>query len=523
MNNCRFLIHFRKDTFSALPSTTQVIVLNQPKSHAGFYRALNSFVESHYAVFSKLCEELNYDFCFFPHTFEKLKDVMGQSFIDAIRYCHPDAPEMSDFLVASEEFNLSEFISDDDGDYLLPGLICYAGDEFDMSDRYTFFYQALPDSVRKALILGNLALDDFSGFLSDFIRLVESLGLEGQEVLSASFESKHDIDANQSTDHSVIECDTDWDDEVLSPTGNKFSLDYFDEEEESIPLDKAESSINNGVCLPEQSLPQAFHQRKSKDTPDDDAQKVRSLNKARLRSPHRMCLNRSQSEPAIPLVGKTFSKVGAAIGGLVNGLLAKVSSPSVMSLAAASSMFSDRTDTNFADLNFSDEVKDKLIKFKALAQELINNGIEGWLLEKLLRPTRQLSRLHIHGVRIFLTDYNNLEIEMGPLPKTVFFFYLRHPEGVRFRDLRKHRDELWRIYGLLNTKEDQAKAQKSIDELVDSTTNRINEKVNAIQKAFVTKFDAELAKYYYITGQRATAKKIILDRSLVTWDGILKP
>lgn len=509
MNHSRFFIHFRKDAFSALPTTMQVIVLNQPKSHAGFYRALNGFVESHYADISKLCGALNYDFCFLPYTLEKMKNSMGQALLDAIRYCHPDAAELSDSLEDSVGFNLADFVADDDRDDLLPGLICYAGEELDESDRYAFFYREFPDTIRKALILGNLTLDDFFAFLDDFIRLVEILRLG------------YDVNQTRNVLYS-ISYDAYEDNEELIQTDDSL-FGALPDKIESGPIDKAEPSINYDVCLPEKSLPKDFHQRKSKDATDDDVQQEPSLHRDRLGSTSRMCLNRIQKKPKPPLVGKTFSKVGAAIGGLVNGLLAKVSSPSVMSLAAASSMFSDRVDTNYADLNFSDEVKDKLKKFKVLAQELINNGVEGWLLEKLLRPTRQLSRLHIHGVRIFLTDYNNLEIEMGPLPKTVFFFYLRHPEGVRFRDLRKYRDELWQIYGLLNTKEDQAKAQKSIDELVDSTTNRINEKVNAIQKAFVTKFDAELAKHYYITGQRASAKKIILDRSLVTWDGILKP
>ena len=344
MNHSRFFIHFRKDAFSALPTTMQVIVLNQPKSHAGFYRALNGFVESHYADISKLCGALNYDFCFLPHTFEKLKDVMGQSFVDAMRYCHPDTPDMSDSLDVSEEFNLSDFVADDDGRDLLPGLICYAGEALDMTDRYTFFYQAFPDSIRKALILGNLTLDDFFAFLSDFIRFIESLGLEGHLVLPQSFEN--DIYANQYVDHSVIEYDADWDDKVLGKVDDMFSLDFSDEEEESIPSDKAEPSINYDVCLPEKSLPKDFHQRKSKDATDDDVQKEPSLHRDRLGSTSRMCLNRIQKKTKPPLVGKTFSKVGAAIGGLVNGLLAKVSSPSVMSLAAASSIFSDRVDTN---------------------------------------------------------------------------------------------------------------------------------------------------------------------------------
>ncbi|HUH33440.1 MAG TPA: hypothetical protein VLZ28_05765, partial [Daejeonella sp.] len=44
-------------------------------------------------------------------------------------------------------------------------------------------------------------------------------------------------------------------------------------------------------------------------------------------------------------------------------------------------------------------------------------------------PSRLLIDKHS---KLFLTDFGNLEIKMSPLPKTLFLFYLRHPEGVAF-------------------------------------------------------------------------------------------
>lgn len=519
MKTNQLFIHFRKNTFSALPANTQVILFNQPKLNAEFYLALNSFVESHFSDISNLCKAHNYDFCFLPHTLEKWKNTMGQELLDAIRYFHPDASEVSDSLDDSMKFNLSDFVSDDDGAELHPGLICYAGEKFDAPDRYTFFYLEFPDSIRKALILNNLTTDEFSGFLTDFIRFVKVLRHEEHDIFYSSLDACYDEESDQESVvlHTLQQnTDTDFD---FPNQIDDFSLECLIKEE-SKPKKEAEPSENKDSCISQSECEQY---PLAEDKTQSDAEKKNENKKEGGRfgssSMSRICLNKKAVAP--PLISKTLSKVGAAIGGLVDGMLASVSMPSFLSLATASAMFSDRADSNFADLHFSDEVKDKLIKFKVLAIELIKNGVEGWLLEKLLRPSRQLSRLHIHGVRIFLTDYNNMEIEMGPLPKTVFFFYLRHPEGVRFRDLRKYRDELWKIYGVLNTKEDQVKAQKSIDELIDSSKNRINEKVNAVQKAFVTRFDPELAKNYYITGKRAMPKKIILDRSLVTWDGVL--
>ena len=63
-----------------------------------------------------------------------------------------------------------------------------------------------------------------------------------------------------------------------------------------------------------------------------------------------------------------------------------------------------------------------------------------------------------------LPDFNNLEIELGPLPKTVFIFLLRHPEGVLFKDLRPHSKELKEIYTKVGNRLDMDQIEKSIKE-----------------------------------------------------------
>lgn len=57
-------------------------------------------------------------------------------------------------------------------------------------------------------------------------------------------------------------------------------------------------------------------------------------------------------------------------------------------------------------------------------------------LEIILNYRIKLSRLLItRRNEIFMSDFDNREIKMDHLSKTVFFLYLRHPEGIRFKDL----------------------------------------------------------------------------------------
>lgn len=133
--------------------------------------------------------------------------------------------------------------------------------------------------------------------------------------------------------------------------------------------------------------------------------------------------------------------------------------------------------------------------------------------------SRKVSRLHIDKhFRIFLTDYNRLEIDLTPLPKTLFLFMLKYPNGVLFKELYKHKQELLYIYGKISRRSDLEVMQKSIHDMTDARSNSINEKCSRIKEAFVSKIDERIAVEYFITGNRQEPKRICIDRSLVNFE-----
>ena len=132
---------------------------------------------------------------------------------------------------------------------------------------------------------------------------------------------------------------------------------------------------------------------------------------------------------------------------------------------------------------------------------------------------RKLSRLYIDkSYRIFLSDYNNMEIEMTPLPKTLFLLMLKYPNGVMLKELYKHKQELLYIYGRISNRSDFDQMQNSINDMTNATSNSVNEKCSRIKEAFVTKMDERIASAYFITGDRQEPKRITLDRSLVVFE-----
>ena len=62
------------------------------------------------------------------------------------------------------------------------------------------------------------------------------------------------------------------------------------------------------------------------------------------------------------------------------------------------------------------------------------------------------------------------------------------------------------------------RALRSIEDVTNPCLNSINEKCARIRGAFISKFDEQLAKNYYITGRRGDEKKIELPRDLIIWE-----
>lgn len=187
----------------------------------------------------------------------------------------------------------------------------------------------------------------------------------------------------------------------------------------------------------------------------------------------------------------------------------------------------DNTDPDTADIYFTSNAYKLIDEIKERIEKLNNLGINSFVINKMLLTPPRLSRLKITAdYRILLTDYNK-EIKMTPLPKAVFFFFLRHPEGVIFKHLIDYKDELLEIYKNLTVSEDEQKIKESIDSITDSTKNSINEKCSRIREAFIKEICEDLAENYFITQNHKSdteprLKLITLDRTMVSDDsGIL--
>lgn len=129
-----------------------------------------------------------------------------------------------------------------------------------------------------------------------------------------------------------------------------------------------------------------------------------------------------------------------------------------------------------------------------------------------------LSRIKIDEKnRIYLPEYSMKEISMSYLPKTLFLFFLFHPEGQCFKQLCDFKQELYLIYQIIAVERnmDAFRMKKSIDNLTEPLSNTIHEIRSIIRKALLEVVPKEALEQYWITGKRGEKYSITLHRSLV--------
>lgn len=135
--------------------------------------------------------------------------------------------------------------------------------------------------------------------------------------------------------------------------------------------------------------------------------------------------------------------------------------------------------------------------------DLLLRAIGSSVLEELRLEAAKarLSRLRITSdYRMFLVDYANREIEMTPVHKAVYLLFLNHPEGIEFKKLSDHHDELLHYYMETSRMMDKEKIIESVNHLTDPLDNAINEKCSRIKKVFLSLMDEYAASYYFISG-----------------------
>ncbi|MDR1369486.1 MAG: hypothetical protein LBJ72_05075 [Dysgonamonadaceae bacterium] len=170
------------------------------------------------------------------------------------------------------------------------------------------------------------------------------------------------------------------------------------------------------------------------------------------------------------------------------------------------------------------QMRTDIQNLKALGfYELLIKEIGSILFDSETSKIFQPSRIVINdNFKIYLPDFNNMEIGMTPLPKSLFILFLRHPQGINLKSLIDYKKELLEIYKLLSYRETYFNIVESVDRICNPFEGSINEKLSRIKEAFLKRMSMDTAKYYIVAGDRGMKKKIKIDRSLIELPKVLE-
>jgi len=144
--------------------------------------------------------------------------------------------------------------------------------------------------------------------------------------------------------------------------------------------------------------------------------------------------------------------------------------------------------------------------------------IRGQLLfREKFKANGQASTLRIEGrnKRIILADLGNLEIHLTPIEKTVYLFFLNHPEGVLFPYMTDHLPELRKIYGMVSNTDMIAHLENRAMALSRNQDECLSQAISRIRRKFEEALGEDLAKPFVISGQAGQKRRILIDRNLV--------
>jgi hypothetical protein len=137
-----------------------------------------------------------------------------------------------------------------------------------------------------------------------------------------------------------------------------------------------------------------------------------------------------------------------------------------------------------------------------------------------LQPSRIV--FNLRRKELIFSDIENLKIRFTPLEATLYYFYLKHEEGVMLKDLKEYNDEIYEYYMICNVRAvTLSQVENNVKNLINDKGKSFIEKKSRINRKLKKELGKKHAGYYVIrkSDEDSITYKIIVDRDLVTLTG----
>ncbi len=162
------------------------------------------------------------------------------------------------------------------------------------------------------------------------------------------------------------------------------------------------------------------------------------------------------------------------------------------------------------------KIKSEGVSPKIISQaKSIFNGIRNeFIFQEEEQSTEPVSLIVDKKGKILIPEYN-LEINLTPLFKTLYLFFLSKPEGVTVADLCDYKEELLAIYKKLRPTASKEDAESRISKLSHPLGDGFNPPRSHINRTITALLKEPLADFYRISGTAGNPYKIHVPRNLI--------
>lgn len=176
--------------------------------------------------------------------------------------------------------------------------------------------------------------------------------------------------------------------------------------------------------------------------------------------------------------------------------------------------------TNERELFLEDQkMKKEVRRLKNIMKILETQGFGPELIVSMLKKSEDnYPKLIVRDYRVYLEGLPEKEVDLGVRERAFYLLYLRHQEGINYKDVIDYREELTELYRHTSGKVNEDVIRKSISTLIDPTKDNMSIACSKIKKAFCSMLNTWIADAYYIKGEQGENKYISLDRKLVVWE-----
>ena len=171
----------------------------------------------------------------------------------------------------------------------------------------------------------------------------------------------------------------------------------------------------------------------------------------------------------------------------------------------------DNTPEYDAYKNLDEDAKEKILEIQSQLQELKDSG-QFLLALPILKDilNREVNNINLKtsnnimissDYRIVLPNFDNLEIQLSHLTKSIYILFYKYPHGINIKELYNYRKELEGLYSRISNQLDYDKMMQSIDDLVNPENKAIYTHISRIKSAFYKQMDFVYAKNFIVSGK----------------------